>query len=457
VVKRHPKNGVAESDFDFGMPEVVVCPPGIRTVAPTLSGSGRRRERFARGTKERGMSWTKLAVTGLVVVAALIFWMSYQIWFAAFLGVLLAISLNGPAMWIRQYVTMPAWLSTLLVMLVMLMALTGLGWIIGAPLTSQVQDMITKLPDSTERAVVWLNDRAWGKNILRQAGKWSGMTQDEMKNADGYFARGAEHPEQWWGIYPNVHPPADAPPPDQDDDEADDQKDAADEEDAAPEDLEVSTLFKPIRAIVTGTIHIGALLAVSLAMMLFVALDPHVYQRGVLWLVPREHDEVARTTMRRLGTAMRWWMLGRLASMAAIGVLTSLGMWAIGMPAPMALGALAGLLSFVPNIGPIIAAIPGMILALALGPWMILGALCVYVAAQLIESNAVSPLVDQYTVSVPPGVVIVTQFVLAILAGVWGMIIATPLLVVIIVLIQQLYIREGLNEPIRVIGTRTPA
>jgi len=403
------------------------------------------------------MSWTKLAVTGVVIVVALIFLMSYQIWFAAFLGVLLALSLNGPALWIRQYIRMPAWLATLLVLLVVLMLLTGLGFIIGAPLRSQVQDMATKLPDSTEKAVNWLNQRAWGKKVLRQAGNWSGMSQQEMKDADGFFSFGAEAPEQW-SVQSIERPSADAPPQKWEDEKGKDQEEASDEEDEPPDssnDLEVSTLVRPIGTVIGATIRAGALFAVTLAVMIFVALDPNVYQRGVLWLVPRAHEALAYETMQRLSTAMRWWMLGRLASMIAIGVLTSLGMWAIGMPAPMALGALAGLLSFVPNIGPILAAVPGVILALALGPWMILGALSVYIAAQLIESNAVSPLVDQYTVSVPPGVVIVTQFVLAILAGVWGMIIATPLLVVIMVLVQQLYIRQCLKESIDVIGTST--
>jgi predicted PurR-regulated permease PerM len=151
--------------------------------------------------------------------------------------------------------------------------------------------------------------------------------------------------------------------------------------------------------------------------------------------------------------AMRWWMIGRLASMTVIGVLTSLGMWLIGMPAPIALGALAGLLSFVPNVGPIVASVPGLLLGLGEGSWMVLWALGVYIVVQLVESNAITPLVEQYAVSVPPGVMIVTQFIFAVLAGVWGMIVATPLLVVAMVLVQQLYVREGLHKPIKVTGS----
>jgi predicted PurR-regulated permease PerM len=203
-----------------------------------------------------------------------------------------------------------------------------------------------------------------------------------------------------------------------------------------------------------ATLRAATLVLVSLVVALFLAFDPRVYERGVIWLVPGRHEAIAHKTMHRLSRALRWWMLGRLTSMTAVGILTSLGMWAIGMPAPMALGAIAGLLSFVPNIGPIAAAVPGLILAVPLGPWMILGAAGVYLGAQLIESNALNPLIAQYAVSVPPGLLIVTQVILATLGGIWGMVIATPLLVVVMTLVQQLYIREGLKDPIEVTGTK---
>lgn len=395
------------------------------------------------------MSWSKLAVAGLSILGLLIIWMTHQIWAAVFLGVLFALSLNGPAEWLRERVRMPAWLATLLVLLVVLATLAGLGWMIGSPLAGQVADLTRKLPAATAKVLTWLDQRSWGRNILEHAEDWSGMSRQEMREAGDSLSSSSA--AQRLRAPPGEQPQADTRVRQQ----ANEQVKPQDETKSAGASGRPDLL--PILGSIAGalslTVTTGALLMVSLVMTLFVALDPDVYYRGVLWLVPKQHDAMARQTMARLCVAMRWWMIGRLVSMLAVGVITSLGMWLIGIPAPMALGALAGLLSFVPNIGPVVAAVPGLLLALGQGPWMVLGALCVYIGAQLIESNAITPLVDQYAVSVPPGLLIVTQFVFAILAGVWGMVIATPLLVVVMVLVQQLYIREGLQKPIEVTGS----
>lgn len=377
------------------------------------------------------MSWTKLAVTGLVIVGSIIICLTHQIWAAAFLGVLFALSLNGPAEWLQDYFHFSPRFSTFVVLLVVLILLAGLGWAMGPSLANQIDDMSNKLPGALQKVLAWLDQRPWGERALNYAENWFGMPPEEMLDEVG-----KSKPESG----------------------ADDKKSDDEPQPSAKAESESSLpnftqFLRPIANGLSQTAKTGVLVIISLVTMLFIAFDPTLYQRGVLWLVPRQHEETARQSMCRLCVAMRWWMLGRLASMMVVGALTSLGMWLIGMPAPLALGALAGLLSFVPNVGPIAAALPGLLLALSQGPWMVAWALGIYLGAQFVETYAISPLIDQYTVSVPPGLLIVIQFVLAALAGAWGMIIATPLLVVIMVLIQQLYIREVLQKPIEVTGT----
>jgi predicted PurR-regulated permease PerM len=392
------------------------------------------------------MSWTKLAVTGLIVVGLMIIWMTKLIWAAAFLGVLFAVSLNGPAEWIRQYVRMPTWLATLLVVLLVLLVFVGLGLIIGAPLGNQASDLIQKLPAAAQDALSWLDERPWGQRIIQVAEDWTGMSQEQMRR------EAAERGAPGAGALVPVSPEEAELPVEAAAETPKDSEEAASTGETLPVP-DVGGIFRSTAGLVAFALNAGMLMAVTLVITIFVAFDPQVYKRGLLWLIPKQHEKIASETMGCMGVAMRWWIIGRLISMTAIGVLTSLGMWLIGMPAPLALGALAGLFSFVPNIGPVAAALPGLLLALGQGPWMVVWVLAIYLAAQMIDSNAITPLVDQYAVSVPPGVLIVMQFVLAVLAGIWGMLIATPLLVVIMVLVQQLYIRQGLKKPIEVTGS----
>jgi len=126
------------------------------------------------------MSWTKLAVTGLVLLGLLIVWMTHQVWAAAFLGVLFALSLNGPGEWLRQHVRMPAWVATGLVLLVVLATLTGLGWTIGPSLAGQAEELTRKHPDATQNMVSWLERRPWGQRVIERAVDWSGISQDDL-------------------------------------------------------------------------------------------------------------------------------------------------------------------------------------------------------------------------------------------------------------------------------------
>jgi len=397
------------------------------------------------------MSWKKLGVLGLIAISGLIIWKTHQIWSAAFLGLLFALSLNGLAEWLGLHIRMPRWPATLLVMFVVLLTLTGLGWIVASPLTAQFEDLSRRLPSATQKGVEWLEDRSWGQSVMQRVEEWSGVSGSSSRAESSIASEATERTTNDRQVE-QVHP-------DRRTDKDGFLKDDSSQEKEQPDDAvsampDFLVLLSHIASALSLTVKNGALLFLSIIVMLFVAFDPYVYQRGVLWLVPQEQEKSARQTMDRLCTAMRWWMAGRIASMAAVGVLTSLGMWMIGMPAPLALGVIAGLLAFVPNFGPIAAAIPGLILAFGQSPWMVVWAACIYLAAQLVESSTITPLVEQYAIAIPPGVLIVTQFVMAALTGVWGMIIATPMLVVVMVLVQQLYVNQGLAKHIEVTGSK---
>lgn len=132
--------------------------------------------------------------------------------------------------------------------------------------------------------------------------------------------------------------------------------------------------------------------------------------------------------------------------MAVIGVLTGFALWMIGVPLALMLGLLAGVLNFVPYIGPLLSFVPAALLALMQAPPLVVWVLALYVAIQALESYLVTPLVAQRSVSLPPALTITAQVLLGVVFGWLGLLLATPLTAVVLVLVQMLYLEDVLGE-----------
>ena len=203
----------------------------------------------------------------------------------------------------------------------------------------------------------------------------------------------------------------------------------------------------------------GGLSAVVLIVVggLYLAAQPGVYRRGFLLLLP---DDGKRTrgaeTLDAMGEALQLWLLGQLATMGFIFVVTLLGLWLIGLPAALALAVFAGLAQFVPIIGPIVASVPALLVALTESWQMVLWVLALYVVIQQVESNLVTPLVQRRTVHLPPAIPLFAVVVFGLLFGLLGVFFATPLAVVAFVAIKKLWVRDTLGETTRLPGEPAP-
>lgn len=187
---------------------------------------------------------------------------------------------------------------------------------------------------------------------------------------------------------------------------------------------------------------------------IFIAINPGLYRRGLVALVPKRRREVADEALGDSGRALKNWMLGQLVSMAAIGILTAAGLMLIGLPSALALGLLAGLLEIIPYAGPIIAAIPALLVALTQGPETALLTLAVFLIVQQIEGSLIMPLVQKKAVLLPPALTVFGVVAFGLLFGVVGLIFAAPLLVVAYVLVKRLYIEEALGSDAKVPGAQ---
>jgi len=204
----------------------------------------------------------------------------------------------------------------------------------------------------------------------------------------------------------------------------------------------------------------GGLSAVVLLVVggLYLAAQPAIYRRGFLVLLPDDGKRAAGAeTLDAMGEALKLWLLGQLATMGFIFVVTLTGLWLIGLPAALALAVFAGLAQFVPIIGPIVASIPALLVALTESWQMVLWVLGLYVVIQQVESNLVTPLVQRRTVHLPPALPLFAVVVFGLLFGLAGVLLATPLAVIAFVAIKKLWVRDTLGETTRLPGEPAPA
>jgi len=180
----------------------------------------------------------------------------------------------------------------------------------------------------------------------------------------------------------------------------------------------------------------------------YLAFRPEAYLRGLLLLAPRSVRPRAAEVTGACGFALTQWLLGQLISMVLVGVTTALGLWLVGVPSPAALGLLAGLGQFVPVVGPVVSAIPGLLLALAEGPEILLWALVIYVGVVQLESNLFTPFILREMAQLPMAITLFAVLALGVLLGPMGVLFATPLALVIYVAVKMIYVEGLLGEPL---------
>lgn len=332
-----------------------------------------------------------LIVIGVVLAAALLaFLVIYEIdvIMQLFAAVLLAVFLYGLAGWTRRYTGFSNGVSVLLVSVVLLLLLALSIWLLAPSVSEQVKHLRNELPESARKASEFLSQYSLGRTIIEQLPSAEDVLQ--YVNNSSFISR-------------------------------------------------VGGFF-------STTLGAVANFFIIILLSVYLAAEPGLYVGGLTKLFPIEQREHVREILYKIVDTLGWWLIGKFGSMLAIGILTWIGLSIIGVPLSLTLGLIAGLLSFVPNFGPILSAVPAILLGFIDSPVKALYVIGLYILVQLVESNVVTPIIERRTVELPPALTIIFQLALGVLVGGLGLVLATPLLAVAMVLVQTVYIQDILGD-----------
>jgi predicted PurR-regulated permease PerM len=194
----------------------------------------------------------------------------------------------------------------------------------------------------------------------------------------------------------------------------------------------------------------------SIFIVLFIgiygAISPHFYIDSAIRLFPTDKRERIREVFRATGHALHWWLVGQIAAMVVVGILTGIGLMIIGIPLALALALIAALFSFIPFLGPVISAVPAVLIAFLKSPTSALYVVIVFILVQTVESYFITPQIQQRAVSFPPAFLISMQILMGVLFGPLGVLMATPATVVVVVVVQMLYIEDTLGDSVEIVG-----
>jgi len=179
---------------------------------------------------------------------------------------------------------------------------------------------------------------------------------------------------------------------------------------------------------------------------LFLAWNPELYRSGIIALIPPRGRKRTREVIDAMIEGLRGWLLGQFISMCIIGIVVGVGLSILGIPLAFLLGLISGVLEFVPILGSIVSAIPGVLIAFTLGFNNAIYVAIFYLVVQQLEGNLITPIVQRHTVDLPPALTLTVIFIMGLLFGPFAVFIAAPMAATFLILVKMVYLEDILKS-----------
>jgi len=190
----------------------------------------------------------------------------------------------------------------------------------------------------------------------------------------------------------------------------------------------------------------GLILVVFLAV--YIAAEPDLYRRGLLLLFSPPTRHRLAPVLTAITVKLRRWLNTQALAMLIIGTVTTIVLKIIGVRAAVPLGVIAGILEFIPNIGPTLSAVPAIAMAFVDSPEKTIVVIVAYWGIQFLENNLLIPYLMKEQLDLPPALTMIVQVVMAYVFGILGLFAATPLLAAVFVTVQMLHVVKDPDDAV---------
>lgn len=334
-----------------------------------------------------------VAVAATITLLVLFIGFAVDVLLLVFVGLLLGIVFRSLRDIVSKSTRLPSGISLTIVIVLILGIGVSSGFLLGPRVYDQASMMYNKAPEEWDNIKRQLWQYEWGKEIARE----NPAPKDFLEN---------------------------------------EQNETGEDNDMTKGLL---SLFSITASAVASTVLVFVI-------AIYIAAEPKVYTSGFLRLFPIRKRLLVTNIMDETALTIQWWLVGQLVSMLILGTITTIGLWLLGMPYSLVLGIFTALMTFIPNLGPVLAGIPTLMVALTVSPSMVFYVAIFYVIIQSIEGYFITPMIHREAIQVPPVLIITFQFLLYYLIGFIGVFVAMPLVACIMILIQRVYVEEILGD-----------
>ncbi|MGI8500782.1 MAG: AI-2E family transporter [Hassallia sp.] len=326
-----------------------------------------------------------------LVISLYILWQIKEVLLLMFAAIVLATTLNRLAKRLQR-MGMARGLAVLLSVGTFLAVVVGFFWLIVPPFTQQFQELTLRVPQGFQRLNTWLNQAE--TRIPTQLTPYIPDVNSLIQQAQPLINRA----------------------------------------------LGSSFTF------VSGTLEVVLKILLVLVLTGMFLAAPLAYRKVFIRLFPSFYRRRVDGILDKCEVSLEGWVVGAFIAMSVVGLLSVTGLSILGVKAALALGVLAGFLNLIPNLGPTISVIPAMAIALLDTPWKSIAVFVLYFVIQQVESNFLTPIVMARQVSLLPAVTLISQLFFVTFFGFLGLFLALPLTVVAKIWVQEVLIKDVLDE-----------